>query len=73
MLTLKVRNKTGGIVDLNVDEIISIDGVPFKGQATDFRDDLIHLGGRVSALESLFAVAFGGRIQLEQADTERSI
>ena len=55
MITLVLKNKEDRLVTIHASEIVSIDGQPYKGQATDFRDDLIHLGGRLAAVEAFIA------------------
>ena len=55
MITLKVKTKTGTITDMQVAELMDVDGKPFKSgeDFQEIRDAVIHLEGRVQTLETL--------------------
>lgn len=59
MVTLTVKGKSGQITDLQVEELISIDGQRFRGQEENVRDAVLHMEGRVVAIESLLAGLIG--------------
>lgn len=54
MTTLRIKTKTGHITEMQVEELLEVDGKPFRtdDEFKDVRDAVIHLEGRVSALES---------------------
>lgn len=55
MVTLRVKSKTGQVMDVAYDALISVDGVPYKASADDIRDAVLHLDGRVAAIESFIS------------------
>lgn len=54
MLTLKIKTRSGDIADLTVEELIAIDGQPFTDGGS-LKDAVVHLEGRLVALESLLS------------------
>ena len=55
MVTLKVKSKTGQVMDVQFDALISVDGVPYKATSEDYREALIHFGGRLEAVENFIS------------------
>ena len=57
LITVSMKSKTGQVIDIQVMGIISIDGVPYRPMSAvdDLREHMIHLDGRVSAIESILA------------------
>ncbi len=55
MVTLKVKGRSGQISEIQVEQLLEVDGRPFKVLPEDFRDLLIHQDGRLTAIESLIA------------------
>ena len=53
MIIIQAKSKTGQVVEFEVDRILSIDGQPYTATAGDLRDLLVHLEGRVSAVENI--------------------
>ena len=53
---LKVRTLSGGTSELNVLELLEIDGKPFH-PAGDLSERLAYLEGRIVSLETQFALA----------------
>lgn len=53
LIELKLKSKSGQINDLQVAEIISIDGRPYEpaGRSAELQEQIIFLDGRVTALE----------------------
>jgi hypothetical protein len=54
LIEIKAKTKTGVIQTFQVSEIIEIDGKPYRScdQYQEMRDQIIHLGGRLSAIEA---------------------
>lgn len=61
LIDLKCRSKTGQVVNIQVAELLEIDGRPFQpgGDVEQLRNHLIHLDGRVTALERMRAASEG--------------
>lgn len=57
LIEIKARTKTGVVQSFHVAEIIEINGKRYVSQEEneDLRTHLIHLDGRVSALEKIIA------------------
>lgn len=53
MIEIQIRNEAGRVIPIRCQEIVTIDGHPFQGTAADFRDALVHLEGRVCAIERI--------------------
>jgi len=53
MITIQAKSKTGQLVDFEVDRIVSIDGEPYTASASEIRDHLMVIEGRVQALETI--------------------
>lgn len=61
MPVLKIRNQQNRILEMHVEEIISIDGEPWRGmpvsgqgeEAADVREWMAHLTGRVDEIERI--------------------
>ena len=60
LITIKSKSKTGQVIELQVSEILEIDGRPYRSaQADENLTALVnHLSGRVAALESIFGQLF---------------
>lgn len=57
LITLKLRSKTNSIIEIQVTEIIEIDGRPYQS-AGDFQSIVSmvnHLSGRVATLEAIIS------------------
>lgn len=54
MMTLRIKTKSGAITEMAVEELIEVDGKPYKSadEYQELRDAVMHLEGRVSGLES---------------------
>ncbi len=54
LIEIKVKSKTGQINTLMVAEILEVNGKPYQSAeyTQEMRDQIIHLGGRVSAIEA---------------------
>lgn len=57
LIEIKARTKTGNIQVFSVMQILEIDGKPYQSaEATeDLRTHLIHMDGRVSAIEKILS------------------
>lgn len=55
LIEIKARTKTGVVQSFSVLEILEINGRPYQSRedTEDLRAHVIHLDGRVSAIESL--------------------
>ena len=62
LINLKCKSKTGQVIDLQVSEILEIDGKAYRPAETD--ENIIqlvnHLSGRLSALENILSQLFKG-------------
>lgn len=55
MITLRIKTKTGHVSEMQVEELLAVDGQPYRG-ADDYqelRDAIAHLSGRVDTFETL--------------------
>lgn len=61
-MQLKLKLRSGDIHDLDVEELISVDGREYKPAASDVHDErLTQLEGRVLGLENLISqIVLGG-------------
>lgn len=57
MTTLKVKTATGSITEMRVAELLEIDGKPYRPEISSeaIRDAVIHLEGRVEAIETILS------------------
>jgi hypothetical protein len=57
MLNIQLKSKTGQVIQIQAMEIIAIDGIPYRpmNSVDELREHMIHLDGRVSAIESILA------------------
>lgn len=55
VITIKARTKAGHTQDFQVLEILEIDGKPYESpqETENLRSHMIHLDGRVSAIEKI--------------------
>lgn len=53
LITLKLKSRSGQVNDIQVSEILEIDGVPYTpgGDVEALRSHVIHMDGRLTALE----------------------
>lgn len=60
LITIKSKSKTGQVIEIQVSEILEIDGKPYRpAQADESIVSLVnHLSGRVAALESILGQLF---------------
>jgi hypothetical protein len=56
-IEIKAKTKTGVTQTFQVSEILEIDGKPYQSaeQTQDLREHVIHLDGRVSAIEKFIS------------------
>lgn len=57
MIEIKAKTRSGVIQSFHVEEILEIDGKPYRGMPEDLRDAILHLEGRVVALENIISGA----------------
>ena len=62
MITLKVKTRTGQIMYPQYEEILEIDGVPFRGTSEDMAQIVTDHETRLLQLETMLGQALGGRI-----------
>lgn len=62
MITVKVKARSGEINTVQYEEILEIDGVPFRGTADDHAAVLQDHETRLSQCEALLGQAIGGRL-----------
>lgn len=55
LINLKCKSKTGQVIDLQVTEIIEIDGQPYRpvGEVEQLTSLVNHLTGRIAAIENI--------------------
>lgn len=53
MIIIRAKSKSGQIVDFEVERIVSIDGEPFTESASQLRDHLLVMEGRLQTLEQI--------------------
>jgi hypothetical protein len=72
MSVIVALSQSGEQVDFRVQEIISIDGVPFARlpQAAELQEQIQNLEGRLSALEHVLGVAISPQVEPETAQEE---
>lgn len=61
MTTLRIKTKTGAITEMQVAELIEVDGKPYKSgdDFDELRCAVIHLEGRVATIEVLLTKGSG--------------
>lgn len=55
MNTIQAKSKTGQILEIEVERIISIDGEPFTATSGELRDHLMIIEGRLQAIETIIS------------------
>jgi hypothetical protein len=55
LITIKSKSKTGQVIDIQVQEILEIDGQPYRptGDVTALAQLVNHLSGRIAAIEAI--------------------
>lgn len=53
MLVLEVLTPRGSVQEIRCEKLLRVDGQPYQGQASDLRDTVIFLDGRLTALEQI--------------------
>jgi len=50
-IELKIKNLDGTVGTIRVEQLLAVDGAPYKASPDDLREALIHLEGRLTAVE----------------------
>lgn len=66
MVTLRVKSKSGQVTEIPVEALLAIDGVPYQASSSELRDAVLHLDGRVAAIEGLMSGLLRGPEHTEQ-------
>lgn len=55
LITIKSKSKTGQVIEIQVQEILEIDGQPYRpsGDYTALASLVNHLSGRIAAIEAI--------------------
>lgn len=61
LITIRAKTKTGVIQEIQVAEILEIDGQPYRpaSETEQIRQLVNHLGGRISTIEAILAGSQG--------------
>lgn len=61
LVTIKSKSKTGQVIEIQVQEILEINGKPYRSSEVDesILQHVNHLSGRVAALETILGHQFG--------------
>jgi len=64
MVTLRVKAKSGQVMEVTYEALLAIDGTPYKVTNDELREALIHFGGRLEAVENFIS----GLLRTEQSE-----
>jgi Fe2+ or Zn2+ uptake regulation protein len=53
LINIRAKSKTGQILEIEVERIISIDGEPYTATGSQLRDHLMVIEGRLQSIETI--------------------
>ena len=68
MVTLRVKAKSGQVMEVTYEALLAIDGTPYKASSDELRDAILTLDGRVAAIEGLMAGLLRGPEPMEHSN-----